>query len=102
MRSTSANGNHSRFLQIASVAACVCFAVSIVSAQQSGTKARPAAPAGAQGFDTPKEAVDALIAAAEKFDEPSLTQIFGPDGKNIVGGAEPARDREIAAQFAPE
>jgi len=101
MRSTSANGTRSRFLQIASVVACVCFAVSIVvSAQQSATKARPAAPAGARGFDTPKEAADALIAAAEKFDEPSFTQIFGPEGKDIVASGEPARDREKATQFA--
>jgi Protein of unknown function (DUF2950) len=101
MRSTSANGNCSRFLQIASAVGWVCFAVSIVvSAQQSATKARPAPPAGAQGFDTPKDAADALIAAAEKFDGPSFTQIFGHEGKDIVASGEPSRDREKATQFA--
>jgi len=101
MKSTSANGKRFRLLRIACAVAGVCFAVSIVGgAQQSVTKAMPAAPAGARGFDTPKDAADALITAAEKFDESSFTQIFGPEGKDIVASGEPAQDREKATQFA--
>jgi Protein of unknown function (DUF2950) len=101
MRSTSAKGRHFRLAPIASAIAFVCFAVSIVaSAQQAATQTKPTPPAGAEGFATPRDAADALIAAAEKFDDPSLTQIFGPEGKDIVSTGEQAQDREKATAFA--
>ena len=101
MRSTAAKGKLFRFFQGVAAVACVCFAVSIVAAgQQSATKTAASAPPGAEGFDTPKQAADALIAAAEKFDEPSFVQIFGPEGKQIVASGESAQDRERATQFA--
>src|SRR5215831_11423387 len=50
-------------------------------------------------FSTPKEAADALIDAAEKFDVPALEAIFGPVGDDIIHTGEPARDREMAKQF---
>ena len=53
-------------------------------------------------FPIPKAAADALIVAAEKFDVPALEQIFGPGGKEIFNSGEPARDREIAKQFADQ
>ena len=37
-----------------------------------------------------------LIDAAEKYDEPVLDEIFGPDGRDIVHTGEPARDKENA------
>jgi DUF2950 family protein len=51
-------------------------------------------------FSTPQAAADALIDAAEKFDVPALEQIFGSAGKDVIHTGEPARDREIAKQFA--
>ena len=53
-------------------------------------------------FPTPQAAADALIDAAEKFDVPALEEIFGPAGKEIIHTGEPARDREIAKQFAEQ
>jgi hypothetical protein len=53
-------------------------------------------------FSTPQAAADALIDAAETFDVPALDAIFGAAGKGIVHTAEPARDREIAKQFAEQ
>ena len=53
-------------------------------------------------FATPQAAADALVAAAEKFNERALEQIFGPEGKDIIHSGEPARDREIAKQFAEQ
>jgi Protein of unknown function (DUF2950) len=53
-------------------------------------------------FPTPQAAADALIVAAERFDVPALEQIFGPGGKEIIHSGEPARDREIAKQFADQ
>jgi hypothetical protein len=67
------------------------------------TPAATAAPgAGARSFDTPQQAADALVAAAEKFDEAALIQIFGPDGEDIVFSGELAQDRKHAADFVAE
>jgi hypothetical protein len=53
-------------------------------------------------FSTPKEAAQALIVAAETFDVPALEAILGPAGKEIIHTGEPARDREVAKQFAEQ
>jgi hypothetical protein len=53
-------------------------------------------------FSTPQAAADALIDAAERFDVQALEQIFGPEGKEIIHTGEPARDQEIAKQFAAQ
>jgi hypothetical protein len=53
-------------------------------------------------FDTPQQAADALVDAAEKHDVATLTQIFGPAGKDIVISGEPALDRKHAADFAAQ
>lgn len=44
--------------------------------------------------------MNALIAAAEKFDPDVIEQIFGPEGKEILVTAEPPHDQEIAQTFA--
>lgn len=51
-------------------------------------------------FTTADEAADALIDAADKFDETALTEILGPGSNDIIHTGEPARDREVAAEFA--
>lgn len=51
-------------------------------------------------FTTPEEAADALVAAAEKVDMSALAEILGPDSYDIIHTGEPARDREILAEFA--
>jgi len=53
-------------------------------------------------FATAEEAANALIEAAAKFDEMSLAEILGPDSYDIIHTGEPARDREIAQQFAAQ
>lgn len=98
---TAANGKLSKMLKIACAVGSMCLAVSLSAvAQQSATKTAASAPPGAEGFDTPKQAADALIAAADKFDEAALVQIFGPEGKAIITSGESAQDRERATQFA--
>jgi hypothetical protein len=75
------------------------------AAQPPAAKATPPAPsvaAGGRTFATPQQAADALVYAAEKFDVPALTQIFGPDGGGIVFSGEFAQDRKHAADFAAQ
>ena len=81
------------------------------AAQQAAPKESPSAasrapasapPAGQRLFDTPQKAAAALVEAADKFDTDALTEIFGPDGNDIVFSGEFAQDRKHAADFAAE
>jgi len=76
-----------------------------------GTQAPPAqspaataAPHRVEGetFATPQQAADVLIAAAGKFDEAALANIFGPNGKKVIFTGETAQDRQRALGFAAE
>ena len=65
-------------------------------------RAQTTTAATAKTFATANEAAEALIDAAEKFDEAALAEILGPDSYDIVHTSEPARDREIAKEFAAQ
>jgi hypothetical protein len=80
------------------------FWVSFLAVAQETSKAPPTAtPAAiAKGFDTPQQAADALVAAADKFDVAALMQIFGPGGDDIVFSGEYTQDRRHAADFVAE
>jgi hypothetical protein len=74
-----------------------------LTAQQPAAKTAPApAAVGAKTFDTPQQAADALVAAAEQFDERALNEILGPNGEDIVFSGEYPQDRKRAADFAAE
>ena len=77
-----------------------------LAAQQSTAKEAPiAGPAQgmpAETFDTPEQAVKALVDAAGQFNTAALTKIFGSDGKDVVFTGEMAQDRERASAFAAE
>jgi len=107
MKSKSANGSLSRLLWIVGAVAWACLCASVLSvAQQSTAKKTPAAAAapaaGARSFDTPQQAANVLVDAAEKFDVVALGQIFGPGGEDIVFSGEFAQDRQHAASFVAE
>ena len=51
-------------------------------------------------FQTPQEAIQAIIDAAEHNDAAALLQLFGPDGKDILESGDPAEDKESRAEFA--
>ena len=65
------------------------------------TTAKPAATPHTivRTFDTPQQATDALVDAADRFDVDAITQIFGADGADIVFTGEFAQDRQLAADF---
>ena len=103
MKSIKANlSGHSSIIR--ATAWAVISALALVAAQQSTTRTarRITAPAssGAKLFDTPQLAADALVNAAEKFDVVALTEIFGPDGDDVVFSGEFVQDRKLAADFA--
>ena len=85
--------------------ACAYVSATVLSyAQQPAAKTVRGTPArssaGAKLFDTPQQAADALVNAAEKFDAPALKEILGPNGDDIAFSGEFARDRKHASDFA--
>lgn len=68
---------------------------------QQTTKQASSHPASSQKmFGTPQQAAEALITAAGNYDVPSLLEIFGPDGRDLVASADAVRDKSIAKDFA--
>jgi hypothetical protein len=52
-----------------------------------------------KSFDNPKQAADALLAAATAFDVSALQELFGPKLEEIVLPGNDAEDRQRAAEF---
>jgi hypothetical protein len=50
-------------------------------------------------FDSPKQAADALLAAAATFDVGTLQQLFGPALEDVVLPGTSAEDRQRASEF---
>jgi Protein of unknown function (DUF2950) len=85
----------SAWIVYASVFACFLLTASL-SAQQTQPKSNPIPP---RTFETPEQAVEMLLEAAEKVDLVALEQIFGSKGIEIVSTGEPARNKEIMGKF---
>jgi hypothetical protein len=102
MKSISAKANPLKRLWITGALAFLSVSGN-PAAQQPAAKAAPAPVAvGAKTFDTPQRAADALVDAAEKFDEAVLKEIFGPGGDDIYLSGEYPQDRKRGADFAAE
>ena len=86
--------NTSTLLLVAGWIGACCILLGQATNAQSGMKAR--------SFSTAEEAANALIEAAEKFDQAALFEILGPDSYDIINTGEPARDREVAQKFAEQ
>ena len=106
MKMFSPNRGFFRVLGAVVGGAIVCAilpAASRLAAQQSAAKTASATVgANAKMFDTPQQAADELVNAAEKFDVRALEEIFGPDGDDIVLSGEYPQDRQRASDFAAE
>jgi|SRR5215472_5242253 len=104
MKAKLAIRNLSNLLWVAGIAAFTLLLSPLTLVpQQSAAKKTPATVAlAAKSFDTPQQAADALVDAAEKFDVGVLEEIFGPDGDDIVLSGEYPQDRKRAADFAAE
>jgi hypothetical protein len=106
MKSTFGNENHYRLFWIVCAVTSVCLwaALSLPAQQTAVTKAPAAIPPASptRSFDTPQQAADVLVEAADKFDVVALGQIFGPGGEDIIFSGEYAQDRQHAANFVAE
>lgn len=104
MKLNPVNENPSRLLWIAIAVTCACLSTldpSLVG--QSAVHAALVAPAqGVKTFETPQQAADALIDAAERFDEAAIAKLFGSQGETVVLTGEYAQDRQLAKEFAAQ
>ena len=85
-----------------STAVCLCLTTVALDARAQkavGTAGTVATPRPSRTFDSPKQASDALVAAAATFDVNALEQMFGPEFKTVVLSGESAQDRQRAAEF---
>ena len=92
-------GTAVRFLLIVLLGSLAC-TLMLLRQAQAATDETPSSMSGPMAFNTPQEAADALIHAAENYDVPTLLEIFGPDGKDFISSPDPVRDKSIAADFA--
>src|SRR6476646_1488393 len=106
MTSTSARSMATRRLAVTALALALFGSPVMFSQTASAPKpaAKPATaavpPLGARAFPTAQAAASALIQAASSFDEPAITAMFGPDGKDLVSTEDPVRDKSYALAFA--
>lgn len=99
MKSAPLNRRLTKLLHASGALALSCLLL-LVATPQTGAQKLAASSLNPRPFASADEAADALIAAAEQFDETALREILGPDSYDIVHTGEPARDREVAGEFA--
>lgn len=101
MRLTNSNRSLSALLWASALIASTFLLVTLTFARQA-VQPTTRVNAGPKAFDSPQKAIDALIAAARKFDVAALEEIFGSDGDDIVLSGEFPQDRQRATDFALE
>ncbi len=66
----------------------------------TGSLAQEPAPIPPKFFETPVEASDAFITATKSGEQQAILAIFGDKHKDLIGTADPERDRELRAKVA--
>jgi hypothetical protein len=93
---------HGRLYRLFFVTSFVCLLLMCLLAVARLASAQTTVTTKAKSFPTAEEAANALIDAAEKYDEAGLLAVLGPDSYDIIHTGEPARDREVSQRFAAE
>jgi len=85
-------------LLAAAVTGTLLLTLVLIFASRAGAQTSPTS--GGKAFATPQDAANALVDAAEKYDEAALKEVLGPDSYDIINTGEPARDSEKTKEFA--
>src|SRR6185503_5108319 len=75
-------------------------ALALHSALAAKTDAAATQQVKQKEFDTPQQAADSLVQAAESFDVPVLKEILGLGSIDLVSSEDPVEDKNRAASFA--
>jgi len=86
------------FVSVLMASSFLC--VGLTAAPQAKTDAATVSDSKQKQFDTPKEAADNLVQAAESFDVAVLTEILGPDSTDVISSQDPVADKKQAMAFA--
>ena len=87
-------------LSASAILICCVSAVALFAAPENKQDAAAASQPKQKEFDTPKQAADVLIQAAETFDVAAAREILGPDGEDIISSEDPVMDKNRALAFA--
>jgi Protein of unknown function (DUF2950) len=88
------------FLIAPAIITCGSLAVASQAASEPKEDAAAASQPKQKAFDTPKQAADSLLQAAESFDVAALKEILGPDSEDIINSEDPVMDKNHAVAFA--
>jgi Protein of unknown function (DUF2950) len=100
MKTGSPIMNSTKFLLITS-AIVISGVIGLTGQAAEPKKTADTTPKTSQkGFNTPKEAADGLVQAAESFDVNALKEILGSDSEDIISSADPVQDKNKAMAFA--
>jgi len=83
---------------VLTVSSFVC--AGLIAAPQPKSDTAAGAQPNQKQFNTPKEAADSLVQAAESFDVNALKEILGPDSTDIVTSEDSVQDKNKATAFA--
>jgi hypothetical protein len=80
----------------------LCSALTLLSASLLFPQSKPSefSAQKQKTFNTPKEAAEALIRAAENYDVPALNEIFGPAAEDLLWTEDPVQDKNNVTAFA--
>jgi len=91
---------HSRGWLASGLACTLLLSPALAASAEAASKPPAPAAAAPRAFDTPRKAADALIAAVADYDVPTLMEILGPAGADLVDTEDPVQDRNTGAAFA--
>src|SRR5256885_14707628 len=99
-----AKSNIMNFSKVSLIACAVVISCALGFALQAIPENKNEATASARSnqkqFNTPKDAADSLVQAAESFNLAALAEILGPDSKDILSSEDPVADKRKAIAFA--
>lgn len=84
---------------IASAILISCFLGLVLHAAPTATPDAATSQPAQKEFDTPQQAVDSLLQAAEAFDAAALKEILGPDSADLITSEDPVMDKNRALAF---
>jgi hypothetical protein len=100
MKSQEMNSHARTALRRLRIVGFACALALISTSSTLSQEKETAAPQQSQKtFATPKDAAEAFIQATKAFDVPSLIEILGPQGEDLVSSEDPVKDKNVGAAF---
>ena len=99
MNTASAKRTWRQWPLLAGVTVSLSVVAAPLDVHAAGAAGAPRVTQTVKAFSTPKQAADALLAAATTFDVGALRELFGPKLEDVVLPDKSAEDRQRASEF---